>query len=453
MNDESTALPEASLLSVLLEKVDVLTHHHLATLLFVLVTLIIPAEAEAQIFSPGHQMSGEVPGVYLDCQTRRHCDTDHFRTEIQFVNWVWDQANADVHIVFTATSGSAGGWRYTMDFIGRGDLVGMDDQLTYTSHGTDVDDDVVQGLEQTIRLGLMRYAVELGQASQFDIQHVAEAAVPDDAETVSDPWNMWTFRAGLSGNVDIRETRSRTRVNPRLDADRVTEDWKVSLTLWAMRTRERIELGSGREIRNDTDLWRASGLIVRSLSDRMSIGVTAGGSNSVQNNQRVSARLRPAVEWNYFPYAQASRRQFLVHYSAGGEYMDYYEATIFEKDRELVPMHHLGVAYRARETWGNAGASLSANQYLHDPGLYAFGIDGELDVRIARGLELSISAGATRVQDQLYIPAGDISDEDILLGRQALPSGFRYQASIGFNYRWGSPFANVVNPRFPGSVR
>jgi hypothetical protein len=109
--------------------------------------------------------------------------------------------------------------------------------------------------------------------------------------------------------------------------------------------------------------------------------------------------------------------------------------------------------YNAREQWGNAGVGIDASQYLHDRSLYSYGLRGDLSLRVVRGLELNISGSASRVADQIHVPAGSISDEDILLGRQALPTGYDYQASVGFNYRWGSSFANVVNSRFPRSVR
>lgn len=56
------------------------------------------------------------------------------------------------------------------------------------------------------------------------------------------------------------------------------------------------------------------------------------------------------------------------------------------------------------------------------------------------------------MNDNIHTPAEDIPDEDILLGRQSLPSSYRYEASEAFNYRFGSALANVVNTRFPRFV-
>jgi hypothetical protein len=116
---------------------------------------------------------------------------------------------------------------------------------------------------------------------------------------------------------------------------------------------------------------------------------------------------------------------------------------------ETIPLHRFQIQYRAVEGWGNAGLSVEASQYLHESGLYSLGASGNLSFRVARGLEISLSASGEKIADQIHIPAGDISEEDILLGRQALPTGYSYQGSIGFNYRWGSSFASIVNTRFP----
>ncbi len=62
--------------------------------------------------------------VYLDCEgARMACQTSHFRTEITFVNWVRDLADAQVHIIMTS-QGTGSGDEFLLDFIGRGNLEG-----------------------------------------------------------------------------------------------------------------------------------------------------------------------------------------------------------------------------------------------------------------------------------------------------------------------------------------
>ena len=426
---------------------------------------VAPLEAGAQLTSEA-LTNGTPTGrvrVFLDCQAR-NCDSTHFRTEIPWVNWVRDRTDADIHVIFTSTSVGGGGNRYTFDFLGLRDMAGRDDQLTYTSAGSDVRTELLDGLTQTFSLGLLRYAVEAGQGNAFELRTRQGMAMgpqdgsgpgADDADSAPfvDPWNSWTFRFGLSGNMDIQERRSEQRINPTLSADRVTDDWKMDFSFWSNIRRQRIDLPDGREIRNDTDSWRVGGLVVRSINDHVSVGFSSSARNAISRNQRNRMTLRPALEWNYFPYAMANRRQLIAHYAVGIEYSDYYETTIFGAEQETLPTHRFAFQYRVREAWGDAGVGFESAQYLHDTGLFSFGLSGEISYRISRGLDLSLSGEASRVNDEIYVAASNFSDEDILLGRVNLPTGYRYQASVGFGYRWGSTLTNVVNNRFPWSVR
>jgi hypothetical protein len=416
-----------------------------------------PAAAQAP---EGLDPGGEArPAVFLDCQSGPNCNRSQFRAEITFVNWARDRADSDVHVIFTSQGMSGGNRQYSLDFVGRGRFEGMDDRLVFMSSGQDVQAETMDGLARTLRLGLLRYAVRVGLGPQLDVRFAGDAALVDaeaqaDPDAFYDPWNSWTFRVAASGNLDVRETRSSTRLNPQFNADRVTDAWKLNLSNWISIRRESRELSDGREVRDDRNDWRVTALAVRSVGAHMGIGVDSDLRNSVRDNQHARIRVSPAVEYNLYPYSEATRRQFIAHYSLGVEHSSYIEETVLGLEKETRPVHRVGVQYRAREEWGNAGLGIDANQYLHSGGeYYSFGISGDVSYRILRGLELNFSAGASRVNDNFYTPAADISDEDILLGRQSLPSSYEYDASLGLSYRWGSSFANIVNNRFPRSVR
>jgi hypothetical protein len=252
--------------------------------------------------------------------------------------------------------------------------------------------------------------------------------------------------------MDIQELRNEYRINPQLHVNRVTDTWKINTQLWANLRRQSVEMSDGRIVHNNQDSWRVNALVVRSISDHISVGAATGVNNSTRFNQRARASFQPAVEWNYYPYQQATRRQLIAHYSTGIEHSNYYETTAFGKDRETLPQHRFALQYRAREQWGNAGVAFDASQYLHSSKYYSYGFSGDVSLRVARGLELNFSAGASRIADELYTAESALSDEDILLGRVNLPTSFRYDASVGLNYRWGSTLTNVVNNRFPRNV-
>jgi hypothetical protein len=105
------------------------------------------------------------------------------------------------------------------------------------------------------------------------------------------------------------------------------------------------------------------------------------------------------------------------------------------------------------EGWGNAGVTLTGSQYLHESGLYSASLSGNLSFRVFRGLELNLNASGELIEDQIHIQASAFSEDEILLGTIQLPTSYSYRGSVGITYRWGSSFSNIVNTRFPGSVR
>jgi hypothetical protein len=64
-----------------------------------------------------------------------------------------------------------------------------------------------------------------------------------------------------------------------------------------------------------------------------------------------------------------------------------------------------------------------------------------------RGFSLDLFGRYERVRDQIYIPEGDASDEEVLLRRRALETCYRYDTSVGIRYTFGSTYSSVVNPR------
>ena len=72
----------------------------------------------------------------------------------------------------------------------------------------------------------------------------------------------------------------------------------------------------------------------------------------------------------------------------------------------------------------------------------------ELSLRIARGLSVASEVNASRIRDQLSIPARGATDEEILLRLRRLESGYEYSFQVSLTYTFGSIFSSIVNPRF-----
>jgi len=68
-------------------------------------------------------------------------------------------------------------------------------------------------------------------------------------------------------------------------------------------------------------------------------------------------------------------------------------------------------------------------------------------IRIAKGLFVNFNTEAELIHDQIYLPKGDASLEEILLERKALATDFEFEISVGFSYVFGATSNNIVNTR------
>jgi hypothetical protein len=55
------------------------------------------------------------------------------------------------------------------------------------------------------------------------------------------------------------------------------------------------------------------------------------------------------------------------------------------------------------------------------------------------------------VRDQVFLPKGDASADDILSRRRQLQTNYNFFMGFGVTYRFGSVLNNFVNPRFNNS--
>ena len=70
--------------------------------------------------------------------------------------------------------------------------------------------------------------------------------------------------------------------------------------------------------------------------------------------------------------------------------------------------------------------TLETLTYLHDPRRHRLELDGELDARLFKGFSLNVGGSISRIRDQIYLPRGDATDEEILLRQRQLATGYRY---------------------------
>jgi hypothetical protein len=71
-----------------------------------------------------------------------------------------------------------------------------------------------------------------------------------------------------------------------------------------------------------------------------------------------------------------------------------------------------------------------------------------MSVRLAKQLSVYFEIESEIIHDQLYLPKGDASLEDVLLRRRKLATTYEISGNIGIRFTFGSIYNSVVNERF-----
>ena len=389
--------------------------------------------------------------IFLDCQTG--CDENYVRTEIPWVAFVRDRMVADVHVLLTGLGTGAGGEEFTIALIGQGAFRARVDTLTFVSQPGQPSDLVRQGVTRTIQLGLVPFVARTPGAGRLRIT-AAEVAAGPAAAAPLDPWRLWVMSVGLNGPFENEQQQQELELDASASARRITEAWKIGISAEANVERERFELDD-RTVTNTQESYEGGAVAVRSVGRHWAVGAQAAASSSVFDNLDLALRVAPAVEYSLWPYDEATRRQLVFQYSLGVSSFAYREETIFDRLEETRPTQAFVVGYDVEQPWGTADAELEAASFLDDPTQFRVEVDGGVDLRLVRGLELRIGGSASLIRDQLAIVKRDATPEEILLQRRALQTDYRYEAYVGISYTFGSIFNSIVNPRFgtgPGAI-
>ena len=382
--------------------------------------------------------------IFLDCNS---CDHDFIRSEITFVNYVRDRNEADVHILVTTQRTGSGGREYTLTFIGRQNFAGINDTLVYNSKKADTEESIRNGITRSLKLGLIRYATKTPLADQLSVSYSALSK----PTTVIDPWDYWVFSIGMHSFLNGEQSSKSKSIFGSLSANRVTSELKINLSVNADYSDNAFEYVIDGKTYTYLSVSRGQnfhGLAVKSIDDHWSFGGSSSVNTSTYSNTKLSLTAAPAIEFDLFPYSESTRRQLRFLYKAGFRHVDYEEETIYDKTTENLFNEVLTVSLDVKEQWGSTGVSLSGSHYFHDFDKYDIGIFGSLSLRLVEGLSLNIFGDFSKPHDQLSLPKGDISQQDVLLRRRELETQYRYSVSIGFSYTFGSIFNNIVNPRF-----
>jgi hypothetical protein len=299
------------------------------------------------------------------------------------------------------------------------------------------------------KIGLVPFAMRLPGADRFSVTYVAPADAPaaPAMSAMQDPWDFWVIRLRGNGAGGAESRSSNYELSSGIGASRVTEDWKISFNANQQYRANRFTLSNGSERRFFLRSADASARVVKSIDDHWSIGARVGSAFSEFSNTQASASADVSAEYNWYPWAQATSRQLIALVAFGSRYNDYYETTIYGLTAEHRPVARMVVAGESRQVWGTVDAQARYTRFLHDNDTYSMSFTGRTNFRLTRGLSLELRGDAAKVNDQLYLPRGDATDDEVLTRQRALATAYRLSGSIGLNFTFGSIYNTIVNPR------
>lgn len=392
--------------------------------------------------------------VFLDCSHR--CDDDYLRTEINYINWVRDRADAHVHVLVADQNTGGGGRRYSFTFTGLRSFAGREDTLSYTAANNESSDITRRAMARVLKAGLVPYIVSTAEgARRLDISWAAADAGAKTVETTTptrDPWDFWVFSLSARTNFDGEESQKFQRLHGNVSANRTTE--RLKLRIGFNGTYNESEFTYPASETRDTTItsirkgYNLNLLGVRSFGDHWSAGIQAGANSATFGNVSLGLSGGPAIEYSFWPYSESTRRSLVVRYSGGIRSFDYREITIYQKMQETHPAHSLTSELNLRQRWGSLNLEAAFSQYLHDTQFYNASTFANANLKLFKGFSLDFYGSYTKVRDQLSLSAGDLTPEEVLLQQRQLRTGYRYWGGIGVRYSFGSIFNNVVNPRF-----
>lgn len=386
--------------------------------------------------------------VFIDCPS---CDMMYTRQEIPYINYVRDVREAQLFILVTDQNAGSGGRQYTYTFQGQDNFMGMDDTLTYTSSPDQTSTQIREKRTNMLKMGLMRYVARTPLFDEIEIRHNEEL----EGEEVFDRWNYWVFEISTEPQFEAEEENKELGLRNSLNISRVTPELKLEMEIDHFFDREKfienVNTDSAETTTYSTSSTSFDNLFVKSIGDHWSAGLKWDLGSSTRENYRFMTKIMPSVEYDIFPYSEATHRQLRILYSIGYQFNNYIDTTVNNKVDENLYLHSLNVAFQVQKKWGSINMSLTGLNYFNDFSRNRVELNSWISLRIFKGLSLELYGGVAHINDQFNLKKGEVTEAERLLQLRELETKYRVEGGIELSYTFGSIYNNVVNPRFSSS--
>jgi hypothetical protein len=411
----------------------------LKTIYLVVIAIFIFTEGQSQ---EPEKKTGII-NFFLDCY---HCDFTFVRQELDFVSFVREPQLADVHILVTESNTGGGGSKFFFNFIGLKEFKGLDYDYTIITNQSDTEDDIRKALLKIIKIGILPYYSKTDFLNNINID-LEESGNRKAGDMVIDRWNKWVFRLESGGEFQKEESQNKYSLDTQAGAERITEEWKTSIEASYEINRENY-FDEGTKITNKQDTKQLSAELIKSLTEKWSAGIFGEYSSRTFLNIKNKFSTAAGIQYNLFPWKECNRRVFAIGYGVGLDIYDYNDTTIYDKMHESMSSEILMINLELIQPWGEISVGLEGQNYFNDFSKNRLTLESDISLRLTKNLSVYCEIQSQLIHDQLYLPKGDASLEDILLERRKLATTYEVSGRVGFRFTFGSIYNNVVNERF-----
>ena len=390
------------------------------------------------IFFISHAQSDKVK-VYLNCP----CDDDFIKQNTLLFDYVRDRTLSDIEVFVFEITNAGGGRNYSFEYKGKNDFKNMSNQISIDIPSNLTFVEAREQLLKTFKLGMVYFLQNTPFNNQLEVTFINEKYDPEES---FDQWKNWVFEVSGSFNFENEKSIKEEEYNLGLEVDRVTEMWRIRSDFGISRS-VKFFSGDNQNYNSERQSTSFSGSVVKSLSNHFSTGIFGSYLNDTFRNYKSFLNFSPALEYNFIPYSEVLTREITLAYKVGYNFYEYFEKTIYGFLDQKMFNQSLTLNLRYREKWGSIYSYLVASQFLDQPDQNRLTLNNYINLRILRGLSLRISGNFQLIRDQINLPQGQASIEDLLLRQRQISTNFQNRISLGLSYTFGSIFNNIVNTR------
>jgi hypothetical protein len=383
--------------------------------------------------------------VFMDIGTCYYCDFSYIRKEIDYVNYVRDPKESQVHVIIVESTTGSGGTEFNFTFIGKNEFKNMNDTIKQATSVNNTKDENRNEIVRILKMGLMRYIMKTPGNKLIEIKsNLPEAG----NENVQDKWKSWVYNLDISGYGSGEKNYTQSYTWFSASARKVTPDWKISFSAGSSYNEAKYVYDDTTIIRTYRWSYNFKHTNVKSIGKHWSAGYFYYLNNSTYSNIELGNSFNLGIEYDVFPYEKSASKLITFRYKIGFVINQYFDTTIYNKLNETLLSHSLGMGMNYIMKWGSVNTSLVYSNYLHDFSKSNLYFNANVNVRVFKGLSLSGYLDLLMIHDQLALSKGGATFEEVLLQQKQLATQYSYYFNFGITYTFGSIYNNVVNPRF-----